>query len=255
MLSSRDLNRDALTGFSGGASSNYSGGDGGYGGDAPASQGSWGGPGSAVVGGESVVGEGMFGSLAWTGGGTGRGRRKGANELLGCLGMGSRRASKTKSSSSGVMYNDDGSPRNSRTEMRDRWMHLEGEGEGTGEGLAAECDADQIQRAEGGLVGGLKPFRDRYLAGALGRMTGPVLQMFPEMEGYTGGWMISISETFLRAFKLTSFDESEHSPYSLLYSLSLAAPFSKSSPLSLPLLPSVSPPTYSLDGICLSSHL
>ena len=36
-----------------------------------------------------------------------------------------------------------------------------------------------------GLVGGLKPLRDRYLAGALSRMTAPVLQMFPEMEGYT----------------------------------------------------------------------
>lgn len=188
MLSNRDLSRDALTGFSGGATGNYSGGDGGYGGETPTSQGSWGGPGSAVVGGESVVGEGMFGSLAWTGGGTGRGRRKGANELLGCLGMGSRRAPKAKSSSSGVTYNDDGSPRGSRMEMRDRWTQFEGEGEGEGSrlGLNVESDADQVQRAEGGLVGGLKPFRDRYLAGALGRMTGPVLQMFPEMEGYTG---------------------------------------------------------------------
>ena len=39
--------------------------------------------------------------------------------------------------------------------------------------------------ADLGLVGGLKPLRDRYLAGALSRMTAPVLQMFPEMEGYT----------------------------------------------------------------------
>jgi hypothetical protein len=36
-----------------------------------------------------------------------------------------------------------------------------------------------------GLIAGLKPLKDRYLASTLARMTSPVLQMFPEMEGYT----------------------------------------------------------------------
>lgn len=36
------------------------------------------------------------------------------------------------------------------------------------------------------LLLGLKPMRDTYLINVLGRMTGPVMQMFPEIEGYTG---------------------------------------------------------------------
>jgi hypothetical protein len=36
------------------------------------------------------------------------------------------------------------------------------------------------------LVLGLKPMRDKYLITALGRMSAPIAQMFPELEGYTG---------------------------------------------------------------------
>lgn len=36
-----------------------------------------------------------------------------------------------------------------------------------------------------GLVLGFRPLRDRYLLGCLTRMNHPVLQMFPEMDGYT----------------------------------------------------------------------
>lgn len=35
------------------------------------------------------------------------------------------------------------------------------------------------------LVQGLKPMRDKFLGNALTRMTAPILQMFPELEGYT----------------------------------------------------------------------
>ena len=42
------------------------------------------------------------------------------------------------------------------------------------------------------LVAGLRPFRDRYLVGVLGRMTQPILQMFPEVDGYTGIYFISL---------------------------------------------------------------
>jgi hypothetical protein len=38
---------------------------------------------------------------------------------------------------------------------------------------------------ETGLIAGLKPLKDRYLINCLNRMSGPVLQMFPEMDGYT----------------------------------------------------------------------
>lgn len=38
---------------------------------------------------------------------------------------------------------------------------------------------------ETGLISGLKPIRDRYLFDCLNRMIAPVLQMFPEIEGYT----------------------------------------------------------------------
>jgi len=38
---------------------------------------------------------------------------------------------------------------------------------------------------ETGLLVGLRPIRDRYLFDSLNRMIAPVLQMFPEMEGYT----------------------------------------------------------------------
>ena len=39
---------------------------------------------------------------------------------------------------------------------------------------------------EHSLVLGLKPMRDKYLVTALARMSAPIAQMFPELEGYTG---------------------------------------------------------------------
>ena len=44
----------------------------------------------------------------------------------------------------------------------------------------------QPQAQEVGLVQGLKPLRDKFLISALSGMSAPILQMFPELEGYTG---------------------------------------------------------------------
>lgn len=52
----------------------------------------------------------------------------------------------------------------------------------TTHGNMADFDSDS---ADIGFIAGFKPFRDRYLIGALSRMNIPVHQMFPEMEGYT----------------------------------------------------------------------
>lgn len=38
---------------------------------------------------------------------------------------------------------------------------------------------------ERGLLEGLRPMRDRYLIGVFSRITAPIQQMFPELEGYT----------------------------------------------------------------------
>ena len=138
------------------------------------------------VQGERASSEGMFGSLVWSGtggGSSGRGRRKGGNELLGCLGMGSRRSLRAMTAAGGgerKVYNENGSPRNG---ARDGTMRAAAHGEHFN---IAESEQDCIAQAEVGLVGGLRPLRDKYLAGALSRMTGPVLLMFPEMDGYTG---------------------------------------------------------------------
>ena len=159
-----------------------------------------------ATGNERQVSNGMFGSLAWSGIGTGtgagtggsmRGRRKGGNELLGSLGMGSRRSPKVVKINNENMiglYNDDDNTKTKRERERERGARDGGGGGGlgavthTGNLNTAESAREQecIAQAEAGLVGGLKPFRDRYLAGALSRMTAPVLLMFPEMDGYTG---------------------------------------------------------------------
>ena len=205
-MSSRDLNRDALTGYTGGSNRLHGlGGDGGYGEESTVPQG-WGGVGSFIVGGEQAAGEGMFGSAAWTGTGTGSGggarseRNRGGHELLGCLGAGGRRVGRSsiQGRHSITAHCEEGSPRKHRAlRGRDgeRFTPFDDEDD---EDHIAEAENKYLQQAEGGLVGGLKPLRDRYLTGSLSRMTGPVLQMFPEMEGYTGIFMCIL--TFLVTF-------------------------------------------------------
>ena len=51
--------------------------------------------------------------------------------------------------------------------------------------LFSQADGSLETVTQRGLVLGLKPLRDKYLGNAHGRMTGPVLQMFPEIDGYT----------------------------------------------------------------------
>ena len=47
------------------------------------------------------------------------------------------------------------------------------------------ADSSAAASLEEGILPSLSPLRDRYLMAALSRMTAPVLQMFPEVEGYT----------------------------------------------------------------------
>jgi hypothetical protein len=47
-------------------------------------------------------------------------------------------------------------------------------------------DHNSVQEKEHGLIQGLRPMRDKYLVLALQRMSAPIAQMFPELEGYTG---------------------------------------------------------------------
>jgi len=65
--------------------------------------------------------------------------------------------------------------------------HLGGGGGGGGGGVGGGSSSggsmfDELIEAQG-LIAGLRPMRDRYLASALQRMTTPVQQMFPEMAG------------------------------------------------------------------------
>jgi hypothetical protein len=52
------------------------------------------------------------------------------------------------------------------------------QGQGQGQGGGGKTDHS--------LVLGLKPMRDKFLLVALSRMSAPIAQMFPELEGYTG---------------------------------------------------------------------
>ena len=52
--------------------------------------------------------------------------------------------------------------------------------------LQPNAEANRDVYSEHNLVAGLKPMKDRYLLVSLNRMTAPILQMFPEVEGYTG---------------------------------------------------------------------
>jgi hypothetical protein len=49
----------------------------------------------------------------------------------------------------------------------------------------AEDRASIVLQQEHSLVSGLRPLRDKYLLAVLSRMSAPILQMFPELEGYT----------------------------------------------------------------------
>ena len=211
LLTSRDLSRDAISisgyGSNNNANSYSTGGGENYNESIVQRATPWSDAGQvngsgqiSGVQGERAPSEGMFGSLVWSGtggGSSGRGRRKGGNELLGCLGMGSRRSPRAMTATGGVdhkVHNENGSPRSS---ARDGTMRAAAQREHFS---IAESEQDCIAQAEIGLVGGLRPLRDKYLAGALGRMTGPVLLMFPEMDGYTGNTEVKQTSLFCALF-------------------------------------------------------
>lgn len=120
------------------------------------------GGGSPMPGFHSQSQESVFGSLSWS-----------SQNLLGTLGMGTRRGGVfSRAASAQGKGLSSFSPLTARGGARGR--------QGGGEGLGAQ------EEVEVGLVGGLRPLRDRFLVGALWRLNEPILQMFPEMEGYTG---------------------------------------------------------------------
>ena len=68
-----------------------------------------------------------------------------------------------------------------------------GHGHGSGGGVDGSHhrhlngqNKDDNALEESSLTLAIKPLRDRYLVGCLSRMNYPILQMFPEMEGYSG---------------------------------------------------------------------
>lgn len=108
----------------------------------------------------------MFGSLQWT-----------QDDLLNSL---SAHSSKPRLPPS----------RNSAySKERSTEVSAEVDGDGSGAGrLDALVHGEQLlvkEPKEHHLVLGLKPMRDKYLITALGRMSAPIAQMFPELEGYT----------------------------------------------------------------------
>lgn len=113
----------------------------------------------SLTGSANQAAGGVFGSMGWS-----------SQGMLSSLGMGSRRGGIFSKASFG-----------NRSHARLGAVGTVGK-DAAGRGGAGEGDA-----SEQGLVAGLKPIRDRYLAGVLNRMNAPILQMFPEMEGYSGG--------------------------------------------------------------------
>jgi hypothetical protein len=181
-LSNRDLNRDAQIGIG------FSGLVGFTGVDADLFEA--GSTNAASGSAPATSGEGVFGSLSWSAGG----------DLLGSLGMGSRRSGMRAGgvllprtgavhvTEGGTIAITTGSSGRSKDRDRDREDRRRAVIEDVSAGEADEASrvAALMAATDSGLVGGLKPLRDRYLAGALSRMNAPVNQMFPEMEGYTG---------------------------------------------------------------------
>ena len=116
------------------------------------------------AGGGGGGGGGMFGSLQWT-----------QDDLLNSLGA--------YSSKGRLPY-----PRSAYPKERLVSGTAEAEGDSNGR-LDSQSGGEQLlvrEPKEHHLVLGLKPMRDKYLITALGRMSAPIAQMFPELEGYTG---------------------------------------------------------------------
>ncbi len=59
-----------------------------------------------------------------------------------------------------------------------------------------DVDEDDSRSAsiqyEHDAIVGMRPMRDRYLLITLSKMSAPIMQMFPELEGFTGMMMITM---------------------------------------------------------------
>jgi len=111
---------------------------------------------------------GMFGSLMWS-----------QNDLLGsAFGPASSAFSVSAAQSKRDMASRSSKHRsnNSNTDFDSEERSPVGDG-------ASSASRDPKEHS---LVLGLKPMRDKYLVTALARMSAPIAQMFPELEGYTG---------------------------------------------------------------------
>ena len=103
----------------------------------------------------------VFGSLQWS-----------QNDLLSTLAMGSLSRGSTRNQYQRATMSNTGSDAAAVTASR--------------RNLQPNAEANRDVYSEHNLVAGLKPMKDRYLLVSLNRMTAPILQMFPEVEGYTG---------------------------------------------------------------------
>eukprot|EP01038_Epipyxis_sp_PR26KG_P011157 gene11157-14969_t len=115
--------------------------------------------------------EGTFGSLQWS-----------QEDLLSSIGFGLNKRFNSHNSSTSLT-NSEIMIHNNNNKYRERWAMLSMSVDAQdNSNKFTKNDNEQIDHD---LITGLKPLRDRYLINVLNRMTGPIMQMFPEMEGYT----------------------------------------------------------------------
>lgn len=107
----------------------------------------------------------MFGSLQWS-----------QNDLLSTLEMGSL---------SRVSARNHYNRANISNSYKDRLDTNTHSGARRGQHTTGSPGDSVVAGMEHNLVVGLKPIKDRFLLLSLGRMTAPIMQMFPEVEGYT----------------------------------------------------------------------
>ena len=111
----------------------------------------------------------MFGSLQWS-----------QNDLLSTLEMGSL------SRVSARNHYNRANISNAYKDRLDTNTHSGARrGQHTSSTTGSPSRDSAVTGMEHNLVVGLKPIKDRFLLLSLGRMTAPIMQMFPEVEGYT----------------------------------------------------------------------
>jgi len=107
----------------------------------------------------SVLTESLFGSMTWQN-----------DSLLWSIGHGISNSRSHTSNATNFNYSDN-----------DAYTH--------GNTLVSSNQDGIDEVIDQTLVSMLFPFKEKYLNGVLGRLTQPISQMFPEMEGYSGELM------------------------------------------------------------------